>query len=119
MSKLSNKAFAIMAVCEKTKEHFGITVDPRNGCYAFTWAFKIKKEQAKKEGYEQANVTGKVMYDKDFNGCPYCGSKKFYICNRCGKVVCYHDQEVVTCPNCGSSSSLQAAENVNLSGSDF
>ena len=53
MSKLSNKAFAIMAVCEKTKEHFGITVDPRNGCYAFTWAFKIKKEQAKKEGYEQ------------------------------------------------------------------
>ena len=52
MSKLSNKAFAIMAVCEKTKEHFGITVDPRNGCYAFTWAFKIKKEQAKKEGYE-------------------------------------------------------------------
>ena len=53
MSKLSNKAFAIMAVCEKTKEHFGITVDPRNGCYAITWAFKIKKEQAKKEGYEQ------------------------------------------------------------------
>lgn len=81
MSKLSNKAFAIMAVCEKTKEHFGITVDPRNGCYAFTWAFKIKKEQAKKEGYEQTHVTGKVMYDKDFNGCPYCGSKKFYICN--------------------------------------
>ena len=64
MSKLSNKAFAIMAVCEKTKEHFGITVDPRNGCYAFTWAFKIKKEQAKKEGYEQTHVTGKVMYDK-------------------------------------------------------
>lgn len=24
MSKLSNKAFAIMAVCEKTKEHFGL-----------------------------------------------------------------------------------------------
>lgn len=49
MSKLSNKAFAIMAMCETTKEHFGITVDPRNGCFAFTWAFKIKKEQAKKK----------------------------------------------------------------------
>ena len=58
MSKLSNKAFAIMAVCEKTKEHFGIIVDPRNGCYAFTWAFKIKKEQAKKEGYEQTCRSG-------------------------------------------------------------
>ena len=48
MSKLSKDAFAIMAMCEKTKEPFGITVDPRNGCYAFAWAFKIKKEQAKR-----------------------------------------------------------------------
>ena len=46
MSRLSKDAFAIMAMCEKTKEPFGITVDPRNGCYAFAWAFKIKKEQA-------------------------------------------------------------------------
>ena len=29
-----------MAMCENTKEHFGITVDPREGCYAFAWAFK-------------------------------------------------------------------------------
>ena len=29
MSKLSNKAFAIMAMCEETKEPFGITVDPQ------------------------------------------------------------------------------------------
>ena len=49
MSKLSDKAFAIMAMCEERKEHFGITVDPRQGCYAFVWAFKIKKEQARRE----------------------------------------------------------------------
>ena len=46
MSKLSKNAFAIMAMCENTKEPFGITVDPREGSYAFAWAFKIKKEQA-------------------------------------------------------------------------
>lgn len=86
MSKLSNKAFAIMAVCEKTKEHFGITVDPRNGCYAFTWAFKIKKEQAKKEGYEQTHVTGKVMYDKDFNGCPIVALKNSIFVTGVGKL---------------------------------
>lgn len=42
MSKLSKNAFAIMAMCENTKEPFGITVDPREGSYAFAWAFKIK-----------------------------------------------------------------------------
>lgn len=119
MSKLSKDAFAIMAMCEKTKEPFGITVDPRNGCYAFAWAFKIKKEQAKREGYDKTHVRGMVMYDANFNGCPHCGAKNFYICNRCGKVVCYHGQEVVTCPNCGSSSTLQTAESVDLSGGGF
>ena len=29
-----------------------MTVNPRNGCYAFAWAFKIRKEQAKREGYD-------------------------------------------------------------------
>ena len=119
MAKLSKDAFAIMAVCEKTREPFGITIDPRQDCYAFAWAFKIKKEQAKREGYDKRHVHGAVMYDDNFNGCPHCGSKQFYICNRCGKVVCYHGQEYVTCPNCNSSSTLQAAESVDLSGGGF
>ena len=50
MSRLSKQAFAIMAMCEEKKEHFGITVDHRQGCYAFVWAFKIKREQARREG---------------------------------------------------------------------
>ena len=58
MSKLSKNAFAIMAMCEKTKEPFGITIDPREGCYAFAWAFKIKKDQAKREGYDKTHVHG-------------------------------------------------------------
>lgn len=62
MSKLSKDAFAIMAMYEKTKEPFGITVDPRNGCYAFAWAFKIKKEQAKREGLARAKVSRNPIY---------------------------------------------------------
>jgi DNA-directed RNA polymerase subunit RPC12/RpoP len=120
MSKLSNKAFAIMAMCEETKEPFGITVDPQQEeCYAFAWAFKIKKDQAKREGYDKTHVRGTVMYDPNFNGCPHCGAKNFYICSRCGKVVCYHGQESVTCPNCGATSMVQAAESVDLSGGGF
>lgn len=119
MSKLTKNAFAIMAMCENKKEPFGITVDARDGGYAFVWAFKIKKEQAKREGYDKTHVRGAVDYDVDFNGCPHCGSKYFYIYSSCGKVVCYHGQKVVTCPNCGTSSALQSAASVDLSGGGF
>ena len=53
MSKLSKEAFAITAMCEETKRPFGITVNPDKGCYAFTWAFKMKDGQAKREGYDK------------------------------------------------------------------
>ncbi|MGN0068007.1 MAG: TerY-C metal binding domain-containing protein [Bacteroides sp.] len=62
------------------------------------------------------HVRGAVVYDDYFNGCPHCGAKNFYICNCCGRVVCYHGQEVVTCPNCGASSTLQTVESVDLTG---
>ena len=61
MTRLSDKAFAIMAICEKTKKPFGITVDyigPRR--YKFVWAFKIDKDKAHREGYDKHTVTGCV-----------------------------------------------------------
>lgn len=116
MSRLSDKAFAIMGVCEETKKLFGITVDPRNRGFSFVWAFKMNKDQAKREGYDKTSVKGAISYDSDFNGCPYCQSKSFYICAHCGKVVCYHGSEYVTCPNCGVSSSLSPSTEVELKG---
>lgn len=119
MAKLSNKAFAIMAMCEETKQPFGITVDPIEGGCIFAWAFKINPGQAAREGYDKQHVRGSVTYAPDFNGCPRCGSKSFYICARCGKVVCYHGQEYVTCPSCGASSSLRPNKTVDLTGGGF
>ena len=119
MSKLSDKAFAVMAMCEETKQPFGITVDPKDGYCVFSWAFKIKPEKASREGCGKNHIKGGVMYAPDFNGCPYCGSKSFYICAKCGKVICYHEQEFVTCPNCGSASSVRPQESVDLSGGSY
>lgn len=116
MSKLSEKAFAIMGMCEEYRKPFGITVDPRDGAYAFCWAFKISDAQAKREGYDRTHVHGTVTYDSEFNGCPYCGAKGFYICRQCGKVICYQGQEMVTCPNCGLSSGVKPAETFDLTG---
>lgn len=81
MAKLSESAFAIMGMCENERKPFGITVDKRGNAYAFCWAFKMSKEQAAREGYDKTHVRGAIVYDDDFNGCPYCGSKGFYICN--------------------------------------
>jgi len=116
MSKLSKGAFAVMAMCEETKKPFGITVDPRGRDYAFVWAFKINPDQAKREGYDKTHVHGAIVYDKDYNGCPYCGAYSFYICNHCGKIICHHGQEEVTCPNCGSSGRVEIAETFDLRG---
>ena len=119
MSKLSKDAFAIMGMCERDCKPFGITVDPRQGAYAFCWAFRISDSQAKREGYDKKKVRGAVIYDDEFNGCPYCGTKGFYICNRCGKVICYDGREIVTCPNCGMSSGVVPGETFDLSGGGF
>lgn len=119
MSKLSKNAFAVMAMCPKSKEYYGITVDPRNKSYAFCWAFKIKKEQAVREGYDSESVSGSIIFDSDYNGCPYCGTKNFYMCNCCGKIVCYDGREYVTCPNCGNGGYVSYADEFNLSGGGY
>lgn len=117
MSRLCKEAFAIMAMCQKAKKHFGITVDLRNSQYVFAWAFKIKKEQASREGYDKKHVCGSVTFDADFNGCPYCEAKQFYICHNCGKVVCYHNESYIVCPHCNESADcIGAVDTVELSG---
>lgn len=119
MAGLSEKAFAIMAVCEETKKPFGITVDYRGPHqYSFEWAFIIDRDKAHREGYDEHSVTGSIALADNYPGCPYCGSKQFYICG-CGKIVCYHGQKVATCPECGMTGELTSVEEINLKGGGY
>lgn len=119
MTGLSKDAFAIMAVCEETKKPFGITVD-KTGFrqYKFVWAFKIDKDKAHREGYDSKTVTGSVTIDPDYPGCPYCGSKQFFICS-CGKIVCWHGQRVATCPECGFRGELTSVSEISMRGGGY
>ncbi|MCC8037084.1 MAG: hypothetical protein LIP02_02965 [Bacteroidales bacterium] len=123
MGKLHKGAFAVMGMCKKAREPFGITVDPRDERgthFAFCWGFKIKAEQAKREGYDRKSVRGSVEYDRDFNGCPHCGSKLFWLCHHCNTFVCWDGEtQMVTCPKCGCGGQLQPQESVALSGGAF
>ena len=116
ITPVSKEAIAVLAVCEETKKSFGITIDPKGRELRFIWAFKIDKEKAHREKFDAHNVKGAIVLDKNFPGCPYCHTKHFYICGYCGTVVCFHGQNVVTCPSCGNTGEIQYVESFDLKG---
>lgn len=120
MGNLNEKAFAIIAKCSRTQNTFGITVNPlSDNQFALIWAFRMKDGQGKREGYENQHVKGSVIFDENFNGCPYCGSKQFYLCSNCGKVSCFHGEKEVTCPTCGTRSVVRMVEEIELTGGGY
>ena len=124
ITPVSKKAFVILAACEKTKNSFAITVDPKGGSILpfhrpelkFVWAFKIDKEKAHRERFDTNHVKGRITLDDNYPGCPFCQEKNFYLCGNCGIIVCYHGQKYVTCPSCGSGGEVEYAENFDLKG---
>ncbi len=119
ITPLSDEAFAIIAQCNEANKSYGITVDPYKGNIKFVWAFKIDKEKAHREGFDEHHIHGSVSVDENFNGCPYCGAKQFYICGNCGSVVCYHGEKSVTCPSCGQHGEIEKVDAVDLKGGDY
>lgn len=119
ITPISKEAFAVLAECEETRKSFGITIDPKGRNLRFIWAFKIDRSKAQHEGFAGRSVNGTISLDTNFNGCPHCGSKRFYICDNCKTVVCWHGQERVTCPHCHMTGTIYAAESFNLKGGGF
>lgn len=119
ITKISQNAFAVMAVCEETKKPFGITVDPVKNNLLFVWAFKIDKEKAHREGFDQRNVNGSIIYDANFPGCPHCGAKQFYVCDNCKALVCYHGEKHIVCPSCGMHGEIRMVKSVKLRGGGY
>ena len=119
ITPISKEAFAVLAECEETRKSFGITIDPKGRNLRFIWAFKIDRSKAQHEGFAGRSVNGTISLDTNFNGCPHCGSKRFYICDNCKTVVCWHGQERVTCPYCHMTGTIYAAESFNLKGGGF
>lgn len=117
---LSKEAFVVTAICDESKKTYGITVDSEGlGQYVFHWAFPIDSEKAHREGYDVKSVHGSVSIDKNFPGCPYCGSRDFIFCGNCGSVMCYHGQRRSTCLKCGCSGEVSSVEGVDLKGGSF
>ena len=97
---VSKEAFAILAACSRSREYFGIAVDPvGKKQFKLVWSFKMTKDQAIREGTDKRNVQGQILTDQNFNFCPYCGGKMFAQCGNCGHFICYNN-EINQCPIC-------------------
>lgn len=116
ITPVSDKAFAMMAMCPEERKYYGITVDYlRKNAYKFVWAFKIDKDKATREGYASRSVHGSIEVDARYPGCPYCKSKQVVFCS-CGTVMCWHGQRVITCPSCGDTGEVSKVSSVELKG---
>jgi hypothetical protein len=104
-----------LARCGRLKDLFGIRFEEKQGnTWTGTWAFKIKEETAKKEGYDRDMIKGSFAME-NYPGCPYCGARGFFICGRCGRVVCLSENvSEVTCSWCGNKGRLQISEQLEF-----
>lgn len=101
------KVGIIIAKCSKLKELFGIrTENIDNDNWVSNWAFKIKEDVVKREGYDKTKIEGSFLISPEYPGCPYCGNNNYVYCC-CGKVSCHNsNDEIFTCPWCGNSGPL-------------
>lgn len=92
----------VLGRCRRQQAIFGIRLEekePRD--WVCDWAFPVRDQTAKRERFDQTEITGSFKYDPNYPGCPYCGSKSTVRCS-CGKVGCYNGKSwVVKCPWCG------------------
>jgi len=66
-----------IAKCPNTKKIYGVRVEERRPKHWYaTWAFPIKPETARREGYEENDFPSDLMYDSTFPGCPYCHKRE-------------------------------------------
>ena len=65
-----------IAKCPVTGKIYGVRVEEKMvKKWWATWAFPIKPEVAKREGYTEQPFPSDLRFEKEYPGCPYC--KKF------------------------------------------
>ena len=85
---MTMKASVILIRCSRNKSVFGARTQQMNDDdWWRTWAFAIDEDRAKREGYDLETVKGNLYCTDEYPGCPYCGTKSFVQCNKCGKLT--------------------------------
>ena len=113
------EANVVLAKCRRSHKIYGIRVEKReDNIWYCTWAFPITETGASNEGYGDTKISGRVDFDPEYPGCPYCGNYEWVSCGKCGKLTCCgdDDEKFFTCAWCGNSGKLTIGETFDLHG---
>ena len=116
-----NEASVVMAKCPNSQKTYGIRVEKKeDGAWHETWAFPLSEQAAGNEGYGTDMVSGRIVIDEEYPGCPYCGSSGWVACGNCGKLTCYNGSDGrFTCSWCGNSGEVHSADTFDLKGGGY
>lgn len=110
-----NEVSIALCKCKESKKTYGVRFERfGNNVWKYTWAFPIKEDTARREGYTTNMIHGEIEPDVDYPGCPYCGANHFILCE-CGKLNCnVVTGNIFTCEWCGSTGTLIEGHNFNI-----
>ncbi|MCI7477039.1 MAG: hypothetical protein MSA77_02255 [Selenomonadales bacterium] len=96
---------AQIAICKCSKSHqpYAVRFEKWAGddLWHYNWAFKMRKETAARERYDETKLAGHLSREDEYPGCPYCGCNGFVICE-CGKLNCFNQtNNEFKCEWCG------------------
>ena len=103
MQERPNEAVIVLCKCPTNHKTFGMRAEKiGNSHWNINWAFPIKDDAAKREGYDKSTIGGIIEYDALYPGCPYCSGSNFVLCGRCAHLCCNtFDNGLFTCEWCG------------------
>ena len=91
----------IPAKCQHTGKLFGIRAEKKEDGWHLNWAFDLPEDEAVRESFNENNVSGRVVIDAEYPGCPYCGGKGVIHCGQCGNLSCWDEEgEDFHCNHC-------------------
>ena len=106
-----------LSKCVQTKRMYGIRFERTGRDWKYTWAFPIQEKTALNEDYDKTRITGTLIEDVEYPGCPHCGAVGFFHCS-CGKLNCWDGKSYkATCAWCGATGDLSPGiESINITG---
>lgn len=110
------EAKVALCKCRESKRVYGVRFEEDGAAWKYTWAFPIKEDIAKREGYDATTMVGMIHSDEEYPGCPYCGRIGFLVCERCHKISCnIIDGNTATCEWCGMTGTISGYDGKGIS----
>lgn len=92
----------IPAKCQRTGSMYGIRAEKTGGAWHLNWSFPMPEDESARENFNENKISGKIVIDQEYPGCPHCGGKGFVHCGQCGKLSCWDEEDKnFTCHHCG------------------